>query len=732
MPTLYDSYNLANSSGIPRYQGSAVPELEQVASTMQGRYDTAQNSMDATDQAMKSAIAAPVDQPLLNNLITEKKQKLAAFSQRGDLENLWRDTMMEAKDFGNRYAPIAANAQKMQGWQAEITKRQQEGKINSQTAEAAQAHAMDNYSGLKYDGTTGKYSNAFTGTDVMNDVDIPKKINTWIADAHPEIRGGEVKKDNGEWVITNGTETKKLPLKEVMRIVNSGVDMDPEVQPWIQQEQALAPYKIGVTKKVPDSAILGAYANNPDMLNVLHQGMQKGLSAAQVAQQVISANRGKQILGDIQDYATKGVVDEKKVKYEEEMGELQKHRLMKQADQDLMIPQTIVAQTGGIDVKSEGDFRDAMSKGQGDLKTMQDALDNFSHAPNRQIDPATGKVYEMVNGQKEDVTPQYNNMKAQVDQKQKDLTDLENIRKAAALSAGYDPTKTSPAIRKAADDAAQAAYNQALNVTAPTGKSIDQGVMYHSSSPEDVANAQKAAQSARDEYVRTQSPRYAEYEQELMKRLKPLDESSKVWGMPGDKLKTEIGQMVTDMSSKLKLKGAMLGFNIAAGPDAGQQVTASDYNDLEGKIEPVGIGHSSKDGSTQIIFRAKEDIQGKKVKGENMLLSMPDAGWVDDYVKKRMLPKDQHYFYMDQALKSGLNNPTASMEYPIRDKDGKQVQTVKVVRNKASNSGANPFIVKVQGPNGWVQIPKDSYEGVTDIIDQVQEHYLPTPPAKQP
>src|SRR5882724_10069173 len=101
-----------------------------ISSTIPNR----QKYMDATDQAMKSAVASPFDQPLLNNLINEKKQKIADFSKRGDLENLWRDTMMEAKDFGNRYAPIAQNHQKVQCWQAEVNKRQEEGKLNAETA----------------------------------------------------------------------------------------------------------------------------------------------------------------------------------------------------------------------------------------------------------------------------------------------------------------------------------------------------------------------------------------------------------------------------------------------------------------------------------------------------------------------------------------------------------------------------------------------------------------------
>src|ERR1700694_2907130 len=129
MPSLYDNYNLAQSNAIPRYQGSAVPELEQVASAQQQKYDTAQNYMDATQQAMSQTTALPQDQATLNQLNAEKQAKLDAFSKRGDLENVWRDTMMEARDYANKSKYFTDNAARVQAHFGEIDKRQQEGKI---------------------------------------------------------------------------------------------------------------------------------------------------------------------------------------------------------------------------------------------------------------------------------------------------------------------------------------------------------------------------------------------------------------------------------------------------------------------------------------------------------------------------------------------------------------------------------------------------------------------------
>lgn len=724
---LYDSYQLSNSQQIPRYQGSAIPELEKVASAAQQRYDTSQNYMDATQQAMSQSQAIPADQAALNQLNEEKQGKLKEFAKRPDLENIWRETMMEAKDYANKSKYFADNARRVQDFHAEIDKRQQEGKINAETARAAKAASMDGYKGLQPDGT-GKYTNQFTGQAVMSDVDIPKKINTWLADAHPEIRGGEVKKDVNGWYITNGTETKRLPMDRVMQIVNAGVDSDPEVMPWIRQESSLAPYKAGITGNIPDQAVVRYYQNNPQMMAAIQQGMANHKPAAKVVQEMMSATRGKQLLDDIKNYASKGVVSEIKTKHEEEMDPVTVERLKKEQENQ-MIPMNYVAENSGQKISSVGDYEDVIKKGQQEANDLAAQYERFRSDPSRKFDQQTGKLTQVVNGQEEDATPQLTQMYGALQSKLHDLDQLRNIKGAAAATAGYDPSKAPKSVVQEAafqrDNYLEHAIPELSIVRNHTmGKGAGAIAGYRTPTQEEIDQVHATANKMYSDALTKNTPRYKEYEEELKKRLNFGDEQSKIWGMPNDKMKEELGDMLTGLSSKVGLKDGMLSFNIANGADQGKQIEASTYDEIKGKVTPIGITHSSKDGSTQVIVRANEDIKGKKTQGENLILSVPDGGWVDDYVKKRMAPQDRHQFYMDAALKSGLNNYTGTMKWEnVTDKEGRAVP-ISIRRNRASNSGDNAFLVTVPGQDGRpVQVPVNSYEGVTNLIDQIQAEY---------
>lgn len=718
--SLYDNYALQNSSAIPKYQGSAIPELEQAANTMQQRYDTGQQQMDLLDQATKTAQAAPVDRPILNQLIQEKKNKLSEFAKRGDLENTWRDTMLEARDFAQRYAPIAANQTAMTKWQAELQKRQEEGKIDPENVQAAILKANDNYTGLKYDPSSGQYSNPFQGGSLMDKVDVPEKINKWLAESKPEVRGGTVKKDINGWYITNGTETKRFTQDEVDRTIKSGLAIDPEVAPWMRQEAALAPYKAGIVKKgASDLKVLSAYQNQPAIMADITDRMRRGgVSAIDAVHQRISEKAMQDMTQGVFDYAHKGIVDERITKHEEEMDPVTVAKAKKALDDDKLIPMNMVAQTGGADVKSVGDFKDVGSKATTDLQALSTDYANWKSAPNRKFDDATGKVMENVNGKWEDVTSVADNYRQRIKEGVSHITDLNNIDKAAQSSAGFDPSRITQATTKKADDAVSKARQEWFD-----NYYGGSGVM---PTPEDLEDLKGKLEKVRSQAILENTPGYDRYEKELTSRLKPNDETSKYWLMPNDKIRKTLESGVTELTSKLGLKDGMLGFNIAHGPNAGEQIKSKDYDDLQGKINPVGITNSSKDGQTNIVFRANQDIQGKKVKGENMLLSVPDAGWVDDYVKKNMSPQDQHYFYMDKSLKSGLNNTSATMRYPIRDANGSEISGITIRRNRGGNSGNGAFVVVVPGPDGPVQIRRDSYEGVTDLIDDIQQRYLKT------
>lgn len=721
--SVYDQYQLSNSREIPRYQGSAIPELETVAATRQGQYDTAQTTMDATQQAMAQARANPNDpggQQVLQQLNQEKQAKLAEFSKRGDLENLWRDTMMQAKDYANRYAPIAANSKAIQDWQDKLDKDE---KIDPETKAAAKLKAFDQYSGLKYNPETG-YSNPFQGANIMGKVDIPEKINKMIADAHPEIRGGKVTRGvEGEWKISNGTDEKTLPMEDyteknnkgqmvkrqgIRSIVSAGVNLDPEIKPWIDQQSSLEPYRLGIHGKGDPLTIMSAVASDPTMKSLMEYAHANGGSPLKAAQQYIETKKKTSMYNDILGYAGKGVVDERKTESEHMDPSADK------LQQNKLIPMNITVPTNGAAIQSASDYKDLIDNGQKDANAMAQEYENYRSAPNRRFDKTTGQVFEKTPQGEVDVTPQATQMYDGLQKKLRQVNDLRNVNAAAASSAGYDPNKVTMQQQKKADDEYNNAYENARQADMRSGGGNE-------------ADQRKIADKARTEYLNSVVPRHAEYEDELKKRLNAGDETSKIWGFADDKTKKQLEDLLTGLGGKgLGLKGGMLGFNIASGPDEGGQIQAKDYDELAGKIEPIGLTHSSKDGTLQIVARATQDIQGKKTKGENMLLSVPDAGWLNEYFKQNNPSlQAQHQFLMDGYLKSGLNNSAGQMEHTIYHADGKtKAGTVTVQRNRGSNSGQNAFNVTVPGPNGPVRIPASTYEDVSYLIDNAEQKIL--------
>lgn len=728
---LYDSYNLQNSTAIPRYQGSTVPEIEQVANVNQGRYDTAQNYMDATDQAMAQTSANPNDpggQKILSQLNQEKKAKLEEFSNRGDLENLWRDTMLEAKDYARRAAPIVQNSKAINDWSEKLDKNE---KIDPETKSAAKLKALTNYSGLQYDPSTGRYGNSFQGDNVMEKVDIPEKINKWLQEAHPEIRGSKITRDtDGEWKYTSGNETKTLPMDDYMEtdargnkvrrqgvrsIIQAGVNLDPEVMPWINQESSLEPYKQGIHAKRSRANIANLLGSDSNIGAIIKSASDQGQDPLKAVQGYMSARKKQSMLNDIFSYAGKGVVDEKKTESGQELGPIAIERMKKAlaAKEDQLLPMNYTAYTGGAAINNSDDFEKLLGKNGDDAKTLAQQYEAYKSQPGRTFDPKTGKITQVgEDGNQVDVTEAGNQIYNNLQQKLKEGQDLRNIKEAAARSAGYDPSKASPQLLKEADSKYQD-YMSGRGLTEQ-----ERGAPY--------SQIEQEANAARLDHIRKSSPRYKEFEQELASRLNGGTEQSKVWGLPNDKMKQEMGEMLNNLGGKgLGLKSGMLGFNIANGPNQGEQITAKDYDELQGKIEPVGITHSSKDGSTQLVVRANQDIQGKKTKGENMILSLPDAGGLDEYADKRLgNDQDRYEFHMDKILKTGLNNPVGRMDYAVRDNTGKAISSIRIQRNKGANNGNGAFNITVPGPSGPVQIQKDSYEGVSALIKQIQEEYL--------
>lgn len=718
MPGLYDSWNLSNSHSIPQYQGSTIPELTQTANVMEGRYDAGAQQADLLDQALKTSSSASVDAPVLNDLKNQYRQKLQGYAQKGDYENMWRNVALDARDFHDKYSQIQGNAQAISGWSADLDKRVGEGKLSSTVADARKKEMQDTYSGLKSDPETGQLTNPFQGKATMPSVDYPTKINKWLENSHAVERGWKVEKDVNGWYQTNGTETKRLPWSMIKPVIDAGMALDPEVKGDMAQEHELAPYYSGLSRKISPEQVKALASSSPQLGDAINQKINQGMDPVSALHDVVGDQHVRSRVNEIYDYAKKGVIDDVKGEYEEKMDAITEDRLKKnQLNQLFSAPFSDVGP--GQQVKSVQDFNNILSSAQTDRENAYKTLGAFKNAPDHV--EKNGFVYRKEpDGTLTDITADADRLRGDIKSKEDNYQQLQALQKSAADATGYHPDQMSPTqqknMQKNEDDLYNEYYNDKLR------EERDKDYRVSSLTPDQATQARQAAHTSALAQRNGTHPAYSDYEQELVKRLQPQGVGNRMLVFKDDDMKKTLGDFATDAISNLGAKSGLVSLQMASGKDMGTNLDANSYDDIKGKVVPLGITNDAKTGETKIVLRALQDIKGKKIAGDNILMSMKDIGGIDDYVKAHVTPQEYSDFKMDQVLKGGLNNVAGQMDMPIADKDGKPAFNVKVLRRNTDKQGAGSFGVRIPTASGYKELPADSYESVIDIINRLQQH----------
>lgn len=715
MPGIFDSYQLANSRSIPDYQGSAIPELTKVASTMQDRYDTGVQQSDLLDQALKTSTAAAPDQPVLRDLKDQYRQKLQGYADKGDYENMWRNVALDAQDFAGKYKTIDANRQAISAWSSDLDKRVGEGKLDSSVASARKLQMQDTYTGLKNDPETGQLVNPFVGASTVPSIDVPEKVNKWLQDSHAIERGWKAEKDINGWYITNGQERKSLPWSTLKPIIDSGMQLDPEVKAYLSQEHELAPYYSGITKKITPEQVQTVAQNSPGLASAIQDKIHAGMDPVSALHSVIGDQHVRNRVNEIYDYAKKGVIDESKSEYAERMDPITEERLKKQSQQ--MLFSAPFSDVGpGQQVKSLSDFNTLLSGAGTERDNAQRTLDALRHAPDV-VMQGSSVMRKQPDGSLVDITADASRLQDQVKARQDNYDQLKAMQQAAANSTGYHPEQMSPAQEKKMKANEDDLYNQYAADMLREDKEKDFRTV--DISPAEKVRARQMARDGATAQRNTNHPVYNDYEQELIKRLQPQGVGNRMLVFKDDDMKKTLADFATGSISNLGAKSGLISLQIGSGPDIGKNIDASDYDDIKGKVVPLGITNDARTGEPKIVMRATQDIRGKKVKGENMVLSMKDVGGLDDYVKSHVSPQEYTNYKLDQVLKGGLNNTAGQMDMPVTDQKG-QTYNIRILRRNTDRQGTGSFAIRVQTPGGWKEIPEDSYEGVIDYINRIQ------------
>lgn len=255
---LYDQYKLENSTGIRKFQGSTTPELMMVGQQLQKQYDVGQNYDDMLGQMIKDSSAAEFDKPVLQQLKAEYAQRIGARAQKGDYENMWRDTMIDSRNFVGDYKHIAENQQRVAAYQKNLQDEleKKDGLIRSpETMNKLIAESMQQ-GGLKKDPNTGEWTNQFKGITPAREIDIPQWVDKALDHFAPQVLGSKVKRINGDYYETIGSETKRITPDRINKVLDAAKALDPEWGAYVRQKARLDTMGLD---RVDDKTALQAY-----------------------------------------------------------------------------------------------------------------------------------------------------------------------------------------------------------------------------------------------------------------------------------------------------------------------------------------------------------------------------------------------------------------------------------------------------------------------------------------
>jgi hypothetical protein len=637
MAVLYDQYQLANSTQIPRYAGSTIPELTKVADELQGRYDTGVKYSDLLEQVTDTATSSVFDRKELERLKQETRDKLKSYAQSGDYENTWRNVQVDARKFTNKFKAISQNQQLLSAQYEELDKKIATGKLTPAEADAEKRRIEDTYEGLKYDDRTGQYTNQFMGRELAANVDMPAKINKWLESSHAVERGWKVTRINGDYYQTNGGSRKLLPKSEVKKIVDSAIKLDPEVQAYLNQERELAPYKIpGYTRRLPGEKIMQVVQNNPILKQQVEAGVEQGYSPQEAFAQAIGNSRYEDILRQTDVYSGKGVIDEQTSLSDIAYTPIAVHRINKKADDEVLAltaqilqPDKALAFNPASLEKSIGDLRASTDRSQAGFSKWASEV-GLSKKGDRFYDKEGN-----------DISEQYRYKLDVVEQGARAAANLESYKKKAMAEAGYDESKLPEGVKAKAQKAYEETY--AIKGSGAAGPGGGGFTTY------DDATRKTNAQAAYDREI-SATPEYKKYKAKLEEYSKRAQYVG-VTPFNSVSLNKKAEDLFKGLALNLdhdELDMGTLGMEWGAGTKTGEPLRAKDYKKVIDKAQFIGVGIDA-DGQYKFYYKVG-DVENK---GEQVIKMPAMSGTSEALISSGQMSAAKQYIGQSIAMLPG-------------------------------------------------------------------------------
>ena len=740
---LYDGYQLANSTKIPEYQGSALPEMLQTAQVMQQRYDASEEGIDNASRYLSSLKALPGDEKQLNDLRNQFTGQIKSLAGRKDLENSVRDVSRLGKDLPVAYAGFAQRykdyAEYEEGLKKMMDKGVDKGGITPETYKSLLALSIQEdkqRGGIKKDLNTGLYSGRFVGVEATPDISFAKRVDGYLTGAKETVNGQTIEYVNqkgdepGYWINKDSMKRVTMPADRVRAIIDRGIASDPEASSWLKQQQRLGTYNMDFSSVKPEDLDLSRTLENRYVMkdgkiqkdkkgnpitspyslkDALQEKMSRGLSLTDALKELRGKEITDNIINNAHAYGT--------LKYQQNDiitgHEVSANPYALEKAKDETVPMTfqINQPVAGSKLDSPQAISDQKTQYDQQNKDAYIAYNKWKELNNVKAADPYSQGARFIGPDGKDMTLEAKGMIE---------TQMQAVRAAKELSrrdqeirerVGY---KITPELEKKAILAGKIAYESAVKERATN---VMVGMK---------TDPEKNRKEAIDRVLQS-APNYDKYKEALAENAKNDSAPIGVQQFKSAKLNKSMDEMGQNFFTNLDPDGVgqgTQGLKYASGPNAGNEVVSKDYKDVKGTAKFAGWGMNNE-GELQVFYNVgdtKMDAKGKVI-GKNGLYSMKAPPEIlTNIIKEGHVNTAQ--LMLGQQITQALRGQTRA-EIVVGPN---QSVTVERVDNSDRSSGfagnGVHYRVTYPGNNGGSKVvPAASISEATNgIISTIQKH----------
>lgn len=732
----YGLHQLINSREIPRFVGSPVAELASVAQHLQGKYDTAIQGDDALDSALTQASSLGADNAMLQQIKDQYRAKLKERAAKGDYEHMLRDVQKDARDFVNQYKPIAANQAAVSEYYKDLQEQVTKGDVSKSWADRLYDSATRGYQGLKKNAQTGQLENQFRGTTAVKDINMEEWVDKALKGLDPKKIGTDVQWIKDGFYRKHGETSEKLTMKEIWPALQAAMGSDPMFQSYAQQKMMLDSYS---AKYITEEGS----KNAPFYAAVRKLADETGMSFNQAAERHFADTSWADLNKNIQGIGAKYIKDnwttENAVLREtEQTGRDEAEKLKKKGDVVFGLTYAGLDNAANVEdadqfdkIKSNADTR--IAGAQKDFGDWLNAKDSQGGALRKVESVGTGaNAYERFyekdpSGKWIDVTSIGNTKRSQFVNALQTKQQLDDVQKAAEVEAKFDPKQLKPEeVTRAAGKVMdkyqfyQGGFNLVVNSINALRAANGNIAAFRPFMDALGVKDQIAFKKDLNEALKSESPGYARYEKALTNRINGGVAANEILEINDESARKSLkGLLTTSAGQGIGLKNGISPLTIGTGKDQGKQLSADEYNEVMSTLEPVGVINDMGNGKTKVLFRTTQEVKGKKVQGENLIVEADNITGMQEYLSKSLSPRDYTKFAIDGQLKAQLGTNVSGMtSFNLGvDKAGNPVD-IKILRQR--DNKVNTFTVDFPTTSGLVRKQFDSYGAVADAIAQYQ------------